>query len=121
MRNRDYRAKMREKKKKKELRGDADTKTETASQASRIKSYDYRSWDKFDVVSVNAYILKISSKTHLQFITVFVCGGRTKSWRSWIRRRNRRSPMSRTRRMLRSMQRKPWMRRKRSILKTFPH
>lgn len=53
VRNRDYRAKMREKKKKKkELAGDGDTKTEAASQASRIKSYDYRSWDKFDVDKV---------------------------------------------------------------------
>uniref|UniRef100_A0AAX7TMI9 RNA polymerase II-associated protein 3 n=1 Tax=Astatotilapia calliptera TaxID=8154 RepID=A0AAX7TMI9_ASTCA len=53
VRNRDYRAKKREKKKKKEeeVTGDGDTKTE-AKQASRIKSYDYQSWDKFDVEKV---------------------------------------------------------------------
>lgn len=54
VRNRDYRAKKREKKKKKEeeVTGDGDTKTEEAKQASRIKSYDYQSWDKFDVEKV---------------------------------------------------------------------
>uniref|UniRef100_A0A3Q4HXZ1 RNA polymerase II-associated protein 3 n=1 Tax=Neolamprologus brichardi TaxID=32507 RepID=A0A3Q4HXZ1_NEOBR len=52
--NRDYRAKKREKKKKKEeeVTGDGDTKTEEAKQASRIKSSDYQSWDKFDVEKV---------------------------------------------------------------------
>lgn len=54
VRNRDYRAKKREKKKKKEeeVTGDGDTKTEEAKQASRIKSSDYQSWDKFDVEKV---------------------------------------------------------------------
>uniref|UniRef100_A0A3Q2WQ21 RNA polymerase II-associated protein 3 n=1 Tax=Haplochromis burtoni TaxID=8153 RepID=A0A3Q2WQ21_HAPBU len=53
VRNRDYRAKKREKKKKEEVvTGDGDTKTEEAKQASRIKSYDYQSWDKFDVEKV---------------------------------------------------------------------
>ncbi|XP_071399490.1 RNA polymerase II-associated protein 3 [Centroberyx affinis] len=41
VRNRDYKIKKREKKK--------PAKTEEAKQTSRIKAYDYRSWDKFDV------------------------------------------------------------------------
>lgn len=52
VRNRDYRAKKREKKKEEEDTGDGDTKTEEAKQALRIKSYDYQSWDKFDVEKV---------------------------------------------------------------------
>ncbi|XP_039456893.1 RNA polymerase II-associated protein 3 isoform X1 [Oreochromis aureus] len=55
VRNKDYRAKKREKKKNKkeeEVTGDGDTKTEEAKQASRIKSFDYQSWDKFDVEKV---------------------------------------------------------------------
>lgn len=69
MRNRDYRAKKREKKKKKEeeVTGDGDTKTEEAKQASRIKSYDYQSWDKFDVVFLKTY------KTHLALEVKLVC------------------------------------------------
>lgn len=68
MRNRDYRAKKREKKKKKEeVTGDGDTKTEEAKQASRIKSSDYQSWDKFDVVFLKAY------KTHLALEVKLVC------------------------------------------------
>lgn len=67
MRNRDYRAKKREKKKKKEVTGDGDTKTEEAKQASRIKSSDYQSWDKFDVVFLKAY------KTHLALEVKSVC------------------------------------------------
>ena len=52
MRNKDYKTKMRErKKKKKEPTGNGDAKAEQAKEASRIKAYDYRSWDKFDVVS----------------------------------------------------------------------
>lgn len=48
MRNKDYKTKMREKKKKKrEPAGNGDE----SKQASRIKAYDYRSWDKFDVVA----------------------------------------------------------------------
>lgn len=49
MRNKDYKTKMREKKKKKtrEPTGNGDE----SKQASRIKAYDYRSWDKFDVVA----------------------------------------------------------------------
>ncbi|XP_075316032.1 RNA polymerase II-associated protein 3-like [Odontesthes bonariensis] len=51
VRNKDFKTKMREKrrKKKKQLTGHGDTKAEEAQQASRIKAYDYRSWDKFDV------------------------------------------------------------------------
>ncbi|RVE56326.1 hypothetical protein OJAV_G00220060 [Oryzias javanicus] len=45
VRNKDYRAKM-----KKKQKTNSHTKTEkTEEEASRIKSYDYRSWDKFDV------------------------------------------------------------------------
>lgn len=43
---------MREKKKKKkEPTGNGDAMPDEPRQASRIKAYDYRSWDKFDVVS----------------------------------------------------------------------
>ncbi|XP_032361112.1 RNA polymerase II-associated protein 3 isoform X1 [Etheostoma spectabile] len=51
VRNKDYKTKMRErkKKKKKEPTGNGDTKAKEPSEASRIKAYDYRSWDKFDV------------------------------------------------------------------------
>ncbi|XP_042337440.1 RNA polymerase II-associated protein 3-like, partial [Plectropomus leopardus] len=48
VRNKDYKTKMRERKKKKK-EGNGDTKTEESKEASRIKAYDYRSWDKFDV------------------------------------------------------------------------
>lgn len=52
MRNKDYKTKMREKKKKKkEPRGNGDAKGDESKEASRIKAYDYRSWDKFDVVA----------------------------------------------------------------------
>lgn len=51
MRNKDYKTKMREKKKKKkEQTGNGDTEADGSKKASRIKAYDYRSWDKFDVV-----------------------------------------------------------------------
>lgn len=46
---------MREKKKKKEPTGNGDAKEDESKKASRIKAYDYRSWDKFDVVA-NALI-----------------------------------------------------------------
>uniref|UniRef100_A0A3B4ULU5 RNA polymerase II-associated protein 3 n=1 Tax=Seriola dumerili TaxID=41447 RepID=A0A3B4ULU5_SERDU len=51
VRNKDYKTKMREKKKKKKMEtvGNGDTKAEESKQASKIKAYDYRSWDKFDV------------------------------------------------------------------------
>lgn len=57
MRNKDYKTKMRDrkKKKKKEPTGNGDAKAEEPSEASRIKAYDYRSWDKFDVVA-NAFL-----------------------------------------------------------------
>ncbi|KAM9704938.1 LOW QUALITY PROTEIN: RNA polymerase II-associated protein 3 [Menidia menidia] len=47
VRNKDYRAKMKEKRRKKEPTGQGDP--EESKQAPRIKAYDYRSWDKFDV------------------------------------------------------------------------
>ncbi|XP_051248799.1 RNA polymerase II-associated protein 3 [Dicentrarchus labrax] len=51
VRNKDYKTKMREKKKKKkkEPTGNGDAKGDESHEASRIKAYDYRSWDKFDV------------------------------------------------------------------------
>ncbi|XP_045928187.1 RNA polymerase II-associated protein 3 [Micropterus dolomieu] len=52
VRNKDYKTKMREKKKKKtkkEPAGNGDARGEEPKQASKIKGYDYRSWDKFDV------------------------------------------------------------------------
>ncbi|XP_017296700.1 RNA polymerase II-associated protein 3 [Kryptolebias marmoratus] len=48
VRNKDYKTKMREKRKKKEP-GEGDTKPEEPKKDPRLKSYDYRSWDKFDV------------------------------------------------------------------------
>lgn len=48
MRNKDYKTKMRKKKK---LNEDGDKKSEESKQAAKIKAYDYRSWDKFDVVN----------------------------------------------------------------------
>lgn len=57
VRNKDYKTKMREKKKrKKETTGNGDAKGDEAKEASKIKAYDYRSWDKFDVV-VNAFLI----------------------------------------------------------------
>ncbi|KAM8884101.1 RNA polymerase II-associated protein 3 isoform 1-T2 [Synchiropus picturatus] len=47
VRNKDYKSKMKAKKKKKVVTEDGDTKAERES--LRIKSGDYRSWDKFDV------------------------------------------------------------------------
>lgn len=60
MRNKDYKTKMRDKKKKKkkEPTGSGEAKPDEPSQASRIKAYDYRSWDKFDVVS-NAFLWNV--------------------------------------------------------------
>uniref|UniRef100_A0A672FH87 RNA polymerase II-associated protein 3 n=1 Tax=Salarias fasciatus TaxID=181472 RepID=A0A672FH87_SALFA len=49
VRNKDYKTKMRKKKKKKEPTGNGESRAEEDSQASRIKAFDYRSWDKFDV------------------------------------------------------------------------
>lgn len=50
VRNKDYKARMREKRrKKKEHAADCDTKGEEPKPVSRLKSSDYRSWDKFDV------------------------------------------------------------------------
>ncbi|XP_076579025.1 RNA polymerase II-associated protein 3 [Chaetodon auriga] len=53
VRNKDYKTKMREKKKKKkEPTGNGDAKRAECTQASRIKAYDYRAWDKFDADKV---------------------------------------------------------------------
>uniref|UniRef100_A0A3Q3VXZ4 RNA polymerase II-associated protein 3 n=1 Tax=Mola mola TaxID=94237 RepID=A0A3Q3VXZ4_MOLML len=50
VRNRDYKTKMREKKKKKkEPATNGDAKGDEAKKALKIKAYDYHSWDKFDV------------------------------------------------------------------------
>lgn len=52
MRNKDYKSKMRDKKKKKkEPIDNGDTKADETKQTSRIKAYDYQSWDKFDAVA----------------------------------------------------------------------
>ncbi|XP_068162802.1 RNA polymerase II-associated protein 3 [Antennarius striatus] len=48
VRNKDYKTKMREKKKK-EPNGSGDAKVDETKIHPRIKSYDYRTWDKFDV------------------------------------------------------------------------
>lgn len=55
MRNKDCKTKMR--KKKKEPDGSGDTKKDESKKATRIKGYDYRSWDKFDMVT-NAFFFK---------------------------------------------------------------
>ncbi|KAM7378021.1 hypothetical protein PAMA_013089 [Pampus argenteus] len=49
VRNKDYKTKMREKKRKKMPTGNGDAKEEKPEEASKIKAYDYQSWDKFDV------------------------------------------------------------------------
>ncbi|GAA6227015.1 RNA polymerase II-associated protein 3 [Lates japonicus] len=64
VRNKAFKTKMREKKKKKKMDpapGDGDTKAEEHKQESRIKAYDYRSWDKFDVDKVLAEMDKEES------------------------------------------------------------
>uniref|UniRef100_A0A1A8EI18 RNA polymerase II associated protein 3 n=1 Tax=Nothobranchius korthausae TaxID=1143690 RepID=A0A1A8EI18_9TELE len=47
VRNKHYKTKKKGKKKKREQSGES--KSEDSSKISRLKSYDYRSWDKFDV------------------------------------------------------------------------
>uniref|UniRef100_A0A3B3UPE3 RNA polymerase II-associated protein 3 n=2 Tax=Poecilia latipinna TaxID=48699 RepID=A0A3B3UPE3_9TELE len=49
VRNKGYRSKMREKRRKQAPAADGDTNAEEPRPASRLKSCDYRSWDKFDV------------------------------------------------------------------------
>ncbi|XP_044042426.1 RNA polymerase II-associated protein 3 [Siniperca chuatsi] len=62
VRNKDYKTKMREKKKmKKEPTGNGDTKGDVPKQASKIKAYDYQSWDKFDVDKALAEMDKAES------------------------------------------------------------
>lgn len=58
MRNRDYKTKMRGKRKKKEAGGD--TKSEEPQKEPKLKSFDYRSWDKFDVVSNGLHLHPIT-------------------------------------------------------------
>lgn len=58
VRNKDYKTKMRGKKK---ATGNGDTKSEQNKQTSRIKAYDYRSWDKFDVDKALAEMDKAES------------------------------------------------------------
>ncbi|XP_013882450.1 RNA polymerase II-associated protein 3 [Austrofundulus limnaeus] len=57
VRNKDYKTKKREKRKKKKEPGDCD-KSEESNRDPRLKSYDYRSWDKFDVDKALAEIDK---------------------------------------------------------------
>ncbi|XP_026183087.1 RNA polymerase II-associated protein 3 isoform X2 [Mastacembelus armatus] len=63
VRNKDYKTKMREKKKRKknEPDGNGGTKPQDPKEASRIKAYDYRSWDKFDVDKALAEVDKEES------------------------------------------------------------
>ncbi|CAK6959849.1 RNA polymerase II-associated protein 3 isoform X1 [Scomber scombrus] len=49
VRNKDYKKKMREKKRKKAPTAHGGAKAEEPKETSRINAYDYRSWDKFDV------------------------------------------------------------------------
>ncbi|XP_054911563.1 RNA polymerase II-associated protein 3 [Poeciliopsis prolifica] len=58
VRNKGYRSKMREKRRKQAPAADGDAKAEEPRQASRPKSCDYRSWDKFDVDKALAEIDK---------------------------------------------------------------
>lgn len=75
MRNKDYKTKMREKKRKEAAAGDGGAKRDESKQASRIKAYDYRSWDKFDVVA-DAVLIKpfslmsLVSKSNQRFLIV---------------------------------------------------
>lgn len=50
MRNKDYKSKMRAKKKKSEPVVNGQAKGDENKKDPRIKSYDYHSWEKFDVV-----------------------------------------------------------------------
>lgn len=52
MRNKDYKSKMRGRKKKSEPAADGQAKGDENKKDPRIKSYDYSSWEKFDVVSI---------------------------------------------------------------------
>ncbi|XP_032445947.1 RNA polymerase II-associated protein 3 [Xiphophorus hellerii] len=49
VRNKGYRSRMREKRRKQAPAAEGDTKAEEPRRASTLKSCDYRSWDKFDV------------------------------------------------------------------------
>lgn len=54
VRNKDYKSKMRAKKKKSEAAINGQAKGDGDKKDPRIKSYDYSSWEKFDVVYINA-------------------------------------------------------------------
>lgn len=79
MRNKDYKAKLREKKKKKMSTGtgEADAKAEEPKTASRIKSSDYGSWDKFDVVVNQCRRPLCLSSSADDSICVFVMSGQS--------------------------------------------
>lgn len=53
MRNKDYKSKMKAKKKKSEPAANGQAKGDENKKDPRIKSYDYSSWEKFDVVCVD--------------------------------------------------------------------
>ncbi|KAG7234546.1 hypothetical protein INR49_003932 [Caranx melampygus] len=62
VRNRDYKTKMREKRKKEmEAVGNGDTKAGESKQASRLKAYNCWSWDKCDMLKAKAEIDKEES------------------------------------------------------------
>ncbi|XP_054655976.1 RNA polymerase II-associated protein 3 [Dunckerocampus dactyliophorus] len=63
VRNKDYKAKMRVKKKMKMANGDSKAEETTTKAESRIKSHDYQSWDKFDVDKALAEVDKEESPT----------------------------------------------------------
>lgn len=52
MRNKDYKSKNRAKKKKSEPAVNGQAKGDENKKDLRIKSYDYSSWEKFDVVNI---------------------------------------------------------------------
>lgn len=51
---------MRGKKKKKEPATNGDAKGDEAKKALKIKAYDYRSWDKFDVVKIALFYISVT-------------------------------------------------------------
>lgn len=55
VRNKDYKSKMRGKKKKSEPAVNGQAKGDETKKDPRIKSYDYSSWEKFDVVCIFIY------------------------------------------------------------------
>lgn len=53
MRNKDHKSKMRAKKKKSQPAVNGQAKGDENKKDPRIKSYDYSSWEKFDVVRID--------------------------------------------------------------------